>query len=460
MPNVALVQCIHRAQHPANAISIAGALAQLPYPVIWEQPQSDALVTRGRAVAASRFLEQRPDGDILVFIDDDIAFEPQALKYLIDTCAETEEIACGLYVVRDTAAPHPAIAAFPGQHIKVGRDQERMPIKWGATGFMAVHRQALLRIRELLPWVYSGPVWFWPFFDTMILRDGEYLSEDFAFCERAIRAGVKTWLDPRIELRHEGVRTYTIQDLQSSGVGQRTTITIDEGGPDRTAVIDDLAAYLEVERDEVSRKLSTLPLNDAIADAWRTKPPGTDADVVEFYQENGDLWLWELAKFNTSPGYWTRSVPAMQLVGNVLDVGAGIGSLCIQLSTDSRKMHYCDVSNRLADFAEFRFDRHGLEIPVYMGIEEVPSNSMDGILATDVLEHIAPDEIEWMVGQFMRVLRDGGRLVEISDFDSKDGAYPQHFETADRWEYAFRDAGLVQSAGFWYKPVAAAVAAS
>lgn len=442
MPNVAISQCIHRTQHPANAISIAGALSVLGYPAVWMQPQSDALITRGRARAATTFLEGFPDADVLVFIDDDIAFEPAALKKLVDLTVQTEAIACGLYVVRDTVAPHPAIAAFPNQELHIGPDNPPVEIKWGATGFMGIHRKVLDRMREGLPWVFSGPQWFWPFFDIIITDEGEYLSEDYAFCERARRLGIKTWLDQTIVLRHEGVRTYTISDLQASGISQRATITVDEGGPDQTSVIDDLSAFIKVPRQYVADRIGMTVFNEPIAEEWSSTKPHDAAEVREFYSQTGDLWLWELAKWNTGPGYWARVLPCVAARGDVVDFGGGIGTLCIHMAKGGRRMHYVDISSMHREFAEFRFKRHGVEVPSYSSLAELADGSMDAVIATDVLEHIHPDEIFGTAKEMARILKPDGRVIEVSDFNSHEDGMPQHFATYDLWERAFLDLGF------------------
>ncbi len=45
-------------------------------------------------------------------------------------------------------------------------------------------------------------------------EDGHiYLSEDWAFCQRARDAGFDCWLDPSIRLGHMGQTMYTLEDL-------------------------------------------------------------------------------------------------------------------------------------------------------------------------------------------------------------------------------------------------------
>src|SRR3990167_607480 len=59
---------------------------------------------------------------------------------------------------------------------------------------------------------------FWPSYMPFVIPDDGveenlYLSEDWALCERAKRAGFKMWLDPSIRLGHVGSEMYKMEDL-------------------------------------------------------------------------------------------------------------------------------------------------------------------------------------------------------------------------------------------------------
>jgi len=45
-----------------------------------------------------------------------------------------------------------------------------------------------------------------------MIYKGEYLSEDFSFCQRAIEKGYEIYAEPRIFLGHEGTYFFTIKD--------------------------------------------------------------------------------------------------------------------------------------------------------------------------------------------------------------------------------------------------------
>jgi hypothetical protein len=51
------------------------------------------------------------------------------------------------------------------------------------------------------------------YFDA-IVRNGRYLSEDWSFCERYREQGGRVWVDKRIQLRHTGTYTYSMENQQ------------------------------------------------------------------------------------------------------------------------------------------------------------------------------------------------------------------------------------------------------
>lgn len=55
--------------------------------------------------------------------------------------------------------------------------------------------------------------WMYNLFDVLIDEHGHMLSEDWVFCDRAIKHGYKIWCDTTILLHHVGYHTFQ-GDLQ------------------------------------------------------------------------------------------------------------------------------------------------------------------------------------------------------------------------------------------------------
>lgn len=94
-------------------------------------------------------------------------------------------------------------------------------ILYAAGGFLLTHRRVYEAIREheQLPYCnarFGGG--FTPYFWPMVVPDGAgswYLAEDFAFSERARRAGFAVMADTRIRLQHVGRIAYMWEDAGS-----------------------------------------------------------------------------------------------------------------------------------------------------------------------------------------------------------------------------------------------------
>lgn len=455
-PKISLVQCMNREPKVANVKALFATLYRSGYNIQWETGE-DSDIGRSRSYQASRFLDDPGRGEVLVFIDDDILWDVGGFQRLVELCRETEELSSGIYVVRDTQFPHIASALFPGQKLTVG-EGEPEPIKYAATGFFAMHRKALQRIWDEYPWghdipVQSGPRFMAPFFLEMV-HDDQYLSEDFAFCQRAAELDIKTWVDPQIRLSHIGERAYSITDLEANAFRREVTLTVDEGGPDPTNILKHLSEYLDVPRAEMWQRLREYEVRVRLADEWKENIPENVAETHQYYQEAED-YLMELSRFNLDVRYNVRVFPTNNLDGKVLDFGGGIGTLSLMLADRGVDVTYVELASKHREFAEWRFIKRGKSIPCYADMSNLPDGSFDSVVAMDVLEHIHPDEIEDLMAEFNRVLSPGGRLVQVSPFGEvgDHGECPEHYDTAAEWVEALERHGFTDVNKFtWIKP--------
>ena len=88
-----------------------------------------------------------------------------------------------------------------------------VPMLYPAGGCFAAHRRVFERLAKDLPLCNKDDLHYYPFFAKMIVEDPDNgtidLSEDWAFGERARRAGFDIWLDPSVRLGHIGATVYT-----------------------------------------------------------------------------------------------------------------------------------------------------------------------------------------------------------------------------------------------------------
>ena len=178
----------------------------------------DALVSRSRSIVASAFL--RSDADVLVTIDTDIVFRPEDVVTMAEKAGRYGMIGA-VYMTRNIAT-QPALM-LPESPVTFGPGREPVEAPYISTGFTATHRRVFERLAKDLPLCHRG--WndrgidtsFYPFYLPMVVpNDSEghwYLSEDWAFCERAKQAGFSCWIDPSIRLGHIGSYQYHLEDL-------------------------------------------------------------------------------------------------------------------------------------------------------------------------------------------------------------------------------------------------------
>jgi hypothetical protein len=181
---------------------------------------SDSLAPRARNRAVAYFLNNDvcKDRDYLMFIDSDILFEKDHIDMLMESDAP---ILAGLYCKKEKGIA-PCLNTLPGHvETKVGGY-----VEIAGTGFLRIHRKVFEKMRPGMAAHYTNHGNDeWDFFPVGVVNN-EYLSEDWYFCDKARQLGFKIMLDSRIQLRHEGVAIYpleeTIKKHMDNGGGKTT----------------------------------------------------------------------------------------------------------------------------------------------------------------------------------------------------------------------------------------------
>lgn len=175
----------------------------------------DALIDRARAKAVAHWFKS-DTSDVFLIVDDDIVFKPEDAARVVQLAREKRAIACAAYPVG--GGEHMASRGWPGQELHWGPQFKPVEIRWPATGFMAVHRDVVSALVATMPECYPGqPDAFWPLFQPFALGEN-YLSEDYAFGERARQEGFATWMDPRVILVHLKVQALSVLNMKGATV--------------------------------------------------------------------------------------------------------------------------------------------------------------------------------------------------------------------------------------------------
>jgi hypothetical protein len=187
----------------------------------------ESLITRGRNALVATFLDD-PDATHLIFVDADIGFEPAQVIRMLEF---DRDVVAGMYPLKEITWDTAAVARFhhgePLEHTFLrfvgvaceGREREEengfVTASYAGAGFMMMKRAVFDRLKVSYPYLQykaahtaASPSLSsnqYAFFDCVIdAATGEYLSEDYAFCQRWRALGGKIWLDTQSVLAHVG----------------------------------------------------------------------------------------------------------------------------------------------------------------------------------------------------------------------------------------------------------------
>lgn len=179
----------------------------------------DALICRARSIAATKWMMQESDSDVLIMTDDDFAFTRSGLDKLVATCREVRGIVGGVTPLRN--GRYTAIVPLDDslEERWSNEDASAERIKW-IGGLVAYHRRVFEELAKVLPLCHQNDVIppFYPFFMPMVYehpKDGPiYLSEDYACDERAAQIGIETWVEPACQVGHLSAFVTTPSSMQ------------------------------------------------------------------------------------------------------------------------------------------------------------------------------------------------------------------------------------------------------
>ena len=213
---------------------------------------NESLITRARNYCCDEFM--RSDAQHLMFIDSDIGFNPQDVIALmaLQTLNSEYDIIGGPYpkkciswekikaaVDKGVADQDPGVLEkFVGdyvfnpkggqQSIAIGEPCEVLEI---GTGFMMITKDAMNKFAEKYPQYnykpdhvrtehFEGSREIMMYFQAEVDPESKrYLSEDYWFCQKAQKIGLKTWFCPWMKMQHVGTYIFggSLADLASIG---------------------------------------------------------------------------------------------------------------------------------------------------------------------------------------------------------------------------------------------------
>ena len=194
------------AHYTASLVRTVGLMQQRG----WRAPRIDfeignSLIADARNKLVARFLAS--DCSDLVFIDSDLSWSPEDLLRLafLDV-----PFVAGVYQRKSRSKIDFAVKFGP----TIGMDAQRlMAVERVGTGFMRLRRDCLQRLVAANPGLrLENPADpadpnFHALFDTGIV-DGQFVGEDFLFCDRWRAIGGQVLIDPAMNFGHHGAASY------------------------------------------------------------------------------------------------------------------------------------------------------------------------------------------------------------------------------------------------------------
>lgn len=169
-----------------------------------ETMANESLVTRARNNLVAKMMVN-PKTTHLMFVDADVGFDAESIYKLI---AHDKDVVGGIYPKKTF---EPDYVFNPTTDAK--RDGNLIEVEDIGTGFLLIKRSVFETMMNKFPKLkYKNGLnidnesepFMYALFDTWIDPEGNYLSEDYTFCERWRGLGGKIYADTSIKLTHTG----------------------------------------------------------------------------------------------------------------------------------------------------------------------------------------------------------------------------------------------------------------
>lgn len=212
----------------------------------------------------------------------------------------------------------------------------------------------------------------------------------------------------------------------------------------------EISEYTKEPVETVKQKHKLGPESERKFDIFKLQDRIQQKDVEEFYKEC-NYYIYELPLWNAErnrPKYLYLIVsPYLKKnkYRKVMDFGAGAGDLCIELAKNSLDVTYCDIGERLFNFAAWRFERRNLPIKMANGLDNIKGEIFDCILSFDAFEHIK--DLPQVLKKLADCIRPGGSLIFSGAFSGG----TLHLEENEKYNQFRNLDALMQSCGLTFQ---------
>ena len=208
-------------------------------------------------------------------------------------------------------------------------------------------------------------------------------------------------------------------------------------------ILKDLMEYYDMSKEEV---MCMLKLGRRLnMELWNILSPKTEKEILKFY-EHTPFYVFDLIYWHTRISQKMFRKEVIKIAkGDILDYGAGVGDLCLELAKKGHRVTYADIYGKTFEFAKWLFERRGVKIRMIdLSRQDIEKDEKyNTIIYIDVIKHVLDQKS--LLKKLVKHLRPGGFLIIThlkSDEIPED--YPMHFKIEfDAEDYLF-SLGLVK----------------
>lgn len=170
----------------------------------------DCFVAKARNKLVWDFLNQFPETQNFFFIDDDIAWEPAKV---IEFIQRPEDVVCGVYPKKADELDFPVSLLTDLETGELHEKDGLFMAGLAPTGFMRIRRHVIERLAaesaQFTDMEPDGSEVSYPLiFEAGRGSDGKWWGEDYSFCVKWRALGGEIWVDPSIQMEHQGLKTW------------------------------------------------------------------------------------------------------------------------------------------------------------------------------------------------------------------------------------------------------------
>jgi len=431
-------------------------LGRVPFTYKLDLFIGDALISRARSQACSKFLEDTRI-PYMLFIDDDIIFNPvDVVRVYEDLKSGKYDVIGGIYPVRGASQ----LSSY-GWSGRLAMDGEIQNVEYLATGFMGITRDILEKLKK----EYINPEtkrklflcnpndWArcYNFFEakgwdsTFRGRQGDslYISEDWDFCDKVRAIGGKIFADTSVQLGHMREQIFTPQDVNQTQMhaemNQFTYQSVNHHSELIKSVDTDLSEFCNIPLEEAQGKMKRARV--LLANEWNKKKQ----TVKEYYKNNENI-LFDNASENYNLDYFRTKISDLIHVrkAKILEIGCGVGTTTFVLSEQENEVTGYDPNLKCIEFCKWKKKKYKLNGKFTSVMPAL--GEFDIIAMVNVLPYIKD-----LRGFFNKLdVKFGAKLYHWDEFNKRDPvlnivSWPMRFEeNAEKLKEIFKENGWVE----------------